>query len=106
MIKTATSGVTSTVTQNGNYSLQLMFGGEAFSAGNYSTIDVLTGGLPSGFQVRVTVVNIATSAQYWSSSTTGGTVTISGKTVTFNNITLKQYNGTGTITVSGNYTFN
>lgn len=106
MIKTATSGVTSTITQNGNYSLQLMFGGEAFAAGNYSIIDVLTGGLPSGFQVRITVVNVGTSAQYWSSSTTTGTVTVSGKTVTFSNITLKQYNGSATLTVSGNYTFN
>jgi hypothetical protein len=106
MIKSATSGITQTVTQNANYSFQISFGNEAFTAGTYTVASYL-GAAQTATQVKIAIVDLKNgNAIYWSDATTTGTVTVSGKTVTFSGITIKQYSGTGTITISGDYTFN
>jgi hypothetical protein len=105
MIKSSTSGITQTITQNSNYSFQLSFGNEAFTSGTYTIASYL--GTATASQVKIAIVDLINgSTIYWSDASTTGTVTVSGKTVTFSGVTIKQYNGTATITVSGNYTFN
>ncbi|TAH27734.1 MAG: hypothetical protein EAZ07_00635 [Cytophagales bacterium] len=92
---------TSTICQNGNYSVQIMLGNKDLKDGTYSVIPRLS--QPKSNEAVIAVVQINNSFQYWSQAS--GTVTVSGKNMKFNNITLKQYNGDATITISGDYTF-
>ena len=84
---------------NDNYVVSINFAGKDFVSGAYS-IKGFAAGLPVGNNVMLTVKDKKTEVTYWANS---GTVTVSGRTITFNNVIASE--GNKSISVSGDYSF-